>query len=297
MKTLGTTFFVAPIALAWLVACGGANNGASASHAEGSRFTRKVEGDLFSMLSDYRVKIGLRSLKRHEGIDQVARDHSADMVRVGYRAHRSKSGTMPPDRVQAAGFQSGLILENIGEGPSAVDIHQGLITSPGHRANIINPDVSHVGVGVVPVDSSPGANWVATQVFVSMAEEIDTKSAPAYVLDRINQARVARGVGPLESDPNLRTEAQKGAQNYFSDQKLSQQDVVSEASAGLRRFSIQFARVGGVMAVVTNLDDAVHLEPTFDRGLRYVGIGVAQGTRPDSPSNAIAVVIMFAWPR
>ena len=65
----------------------------------------------------------------------------------------------------------------------------------------------------------------------------------------------------------------------------------------MRRFAIAYRRIGGVMAVVTSIEEAARLEPTFDPGLRYVGIGVAQGERPDQPPNSIAVVILFAWPR
>ncbi len=51
------------------------------------------------------------------------------------------------------------------------------------------------------------------------------------------------------------------------------------------------------MTVVGDPREAEHLEPTFDPEVRYVGIGVAQGTRADSPPNSIGVVILLAWPR
>ena len=51
------------------------------------------------------------------------------------------------------------------------------------------------------------------------------------------------------------------------------------------------------MAVVTTLEEASTLEPTFDEDLSYIGIGVAQGTHPEHGENAIAVVIMFGWAR
>ena len=51
------------------------------------------------------------------------------------------------------------------------------------------------------------------------------------------------------------------------------------------------------MAVVSEVREAGALEPTLDPGIRYLGIGVAQGTRDDTGPNAIAVVIVMAWPR
>ncbi|MEZ4248449.1 MAG: hypothetical protein R3B99_09440 [Polyangiales bacterium] len=60
---------------------------------------------------------------------------------------------------------------------------------------------------------------------------------------------------------------------------------------------MMFRRVGGLMAVVGDVGEASRLEPTFDPEVRFVGIGVAQGDRPDAPPNSIAVVIVLAWPR
>jgi uncharacterized protein YkwD len=51
--------------------------------------------------------------------------------------------------------------ENVGVGPSVASIHNALVASPGHYANIVG-DYSHLGVGVA-VDSQ-GRIWVA-QVF------------------------------------------------------------------------------------------------------------------------------------
>ncbi|HJL48479.1 MAG TPA: hypothetical protein RMG45_21645, partial [Polyangiaceae bacterium LLY-WYZ-15_(1-7)] len=87
------------------------------------------------------------------------------------------------------------------------------------------------------------------------------------------------------------------ATSYFAIPEQSQQDTVDEASSGLRRFSMMFSRVGGLMAVVGDVDEAARLEPTFDPEVRYVGIGLAQGDRPDAPPNSIAVVIMLGWAR
>jgi hypothetical protein len=101
----------------------------------------------------------------------------------------------------------------------------------------------------------------------------------------------------VELDPNLTTAATEGARRYFAEPRSTQQDVVDDASASLRRFAIAFSRVGGLMAVVDTVEEAGRLEPTFDPDVRFIGIGVAQGTRSDTPPNSIAVVIMLAWPR
>jgi hypothetical protein len=113
----------------------------------------------------------------------------------------------------------------------------------------------------------------------------------------LNEGRSSRGAAAVERDQNLDQAATQAAQEFFSDASMTQQDAVDRASGSMRRFAIAFSRVGGLMAVVTRLEDAARLEPAFDPDIRYVGIGIAQGSRPDTPANAIAVVILIAWPR
>ena len=130
-----------------------------------------------------------------------------------------------------------------------------------------------------------------------MRGEVDLSGAPAQILAGINATRRARGAPALEHERHLAEAARSGAAEFFEDDGLSQQDVVDDASASLRDFAIAFRRIGGVMAIVADISEARALEPTLDPEIRYAGVGVAQGSRDDTGSNAIAVVIMMAWPR
>jgi len=162
---------------------------------------------------------------------------------------------------------------------------------------MINPDANVVGVGVV-VDNTDGQSaYIATQVFLRVAREVDTAAAPAHLLEAMNRARTARGARALTVEPNLETAAQNAAAAYFTDSTLTTQTAVDQASASMRRYAIAFRRVGGVMAVVSEVDEASQLEPTLSDDVDYVGIGVAQGTRADTEPNAITVVIMLGWAR
>jgi len=256
-----------------------------------------VADALFRNINRARGERGLPLLERHEGLSEVALAHSRDMVAGGFVGHRSSSSGDAPERVRAAGYRSGLILENVGRGYGAAEIHRGLMSSPGHRANVLNPDVTHVGIGVVGSREGGRDVFFVTQVFVRMNRRIDPESARAELLRQINEGRAARGAEPLEADPNLSRAAQEGAEAYFARPELSQQDVVDDASASLRRFSMMFRRVGGLMAVVGDVAEASRLEPVFDPELRYIGVGVAQGDRADVPPNSVAVVVLLGWPR
>ncbi len=92
---------------------------------------------------------GLPPVVADGGLEQVARAHSQDMVQHDFVGHTSPTTGTAVQRVARAGYNSGLVLENIGRGYGAREIEEGLMQSPGHRANILNPDVTHVGIGVV----------------------------------------------------------------------------------------------------------------------------------------------------
>ncbi len=256
-----------------------------------------VRTELLRLLNETRRGSGLPELVCDERVDAVALAHSVDMREHDYLGHQSPTTGTPADRVTGAGLHSGLVLENIGRDYTAAGIHRGLLASPGHRANLVSSGVNTCGIGVVADEADGRTAFIATEVFLRFAQAIDVAAGPAEVLAAINTARAARGATALEAEENLRAAAQEAAEAFFSEPTLTQSDVVDRAGAGLRRFAMLFRRIGGVMAVVTSLDEASTLEPTFEEDLDYVGIGVAQGTRADTGENAIAVVIMLGWGR
>lgn len=250
---------------------------------------------LLALINESRSTRGLDPLERMSSLDAAALSHSEDMRENEFTGHRSPTHGDTAQRVAGAGIQSGLILENIGRGYGAVEIHAGLMESPGHRANILNEQTTHIGIGVTQAERDRA--FLATQLFIRVSREIDPDETQEQLLAAINRAREARGAPPLELEENLATAARGAAEQFFADPDASQQSVVDDASRGLRRFAVAFRRVSGLMTVVGDPRDAERLEPTFDPEVRFVGIGVAQGTRADSPPNSIGVVILLAWPR
>ncbi|MBX3275585.1 MAG: CAP domain-containing protein [Sandaracinaceae bacterium] len=263
----------------------------------GARDVDGVRRELYGLIDATRRAAGLSALAPDPRLETVAEAHSRDMVQHDFIGHTSPRTGSALDRVRGASLASGLVLENIGRGYSAEEIHRGLLESPGHRANLVNPDVTHVGIGIVAQPEGTRSALIVTQVFVRMQGRVDVSAAPRELLAQINAARSARGAPPAELEDNLARAAGDAARRFFDEPDLSQQDAVDDASASLRRFAIAYRRIGGVMAVVGDVREAGALEPTLDAGVRFLGIGVAQGTRPDTGPNAIAVVIVMAWPR
>ena len=256
-----------------------------------------VAAALLEEVQRTRREAGLPELRVDQALVRVARAHSVDMMQNGFIGHRSPTTGTAPERVEHAGIRTGLVLENIGRGYGAAEIHRGLLESPGHRANLLNSDVTSVGIAVVAEPEGERMAFIATELFIRTAQEIDFAAAPGELLEALNRARRARHAQPLRVDENLVASAQTAAEDYFAHPDFSQQDVVDDASGRMRRFAIAFSRVGGLMVVVSSLDEAATLEPALQGDVRYVGIGVTQGSRPDHPPNSLAVVILLGWPR
>jgi len=99
------------------------------------------------------------SLRMDPLLRDVARAHSEDMAVRRFFDHVNPDGDDPFDRLAAAGWTSQLAGENIAQGyPTAQQVMDGWMSSPGHCSNIMEPSFQWIGVGYYD-----GAYW--TQVF------------------------------------------------------------------------------------------------------------------------------------
>ena len=79
----------------------------------------------------------------------VARLHSTDMFARGYFSHVTPDGKTLTDRVRARGVPFLTAGENLELGTTLEICHEGLMKSPGHRANILHPSFGRLGIGVL----------------------------------------------------------------------------------------------------------------------------------------------------
>jgi len=120
------------------------------------------EGAMLIMLNHERTTRGLGALTLNTQARAVARAYSAEMFAKGYFSHIDPNGKSPFDRMRAAGIKFGAAGENLALAPTLQLAHQGLMNSPGHRANILSPHYRTVGIGIV--DGGPNGLMI-TQDF------------------------------------------------------------------------------------------------------------------------------------
>lgn len=162
-----------PCALAWLLslaACGGggASAGAVSSGLTGGAGNPAVDGDtrndgmssselsdatsLASGINTERRAAGVRELAFHATASWAAYWHSVDMQELGFFDHVNPKGQDPFDRLQAVGV-TGLrgVDEIIARAPASTSpslLTYQLVSSAEHRRQLLDPDWTHIAVGV-----------------------------------------------------------------------------------------------------------------------------------------------------
>lgn len=118
-----------------------------------------------------RRKAGASDLAENPVLTEAARAFAAFMARTDRYGHGS-DGRQPRDRVEQAGYAPCIVAENLAyqylsTGFATPDLAQSLLEgwldSPGHRANLLNPDVTETGLGLAR--SRDTGRYYAVQLF------------------------------------------------------------------------------------------------------------------------------------
>lgn len=108
-----------------------------------------LEEKMLQLVNHERAQRGLSTLAADLEMTEVARAHSRDMFARGYFAHFSPEGKSPFDRMNDAHVRYSTAGENLALAHSLSIAHNGLMNSPGHRANILSPSFGRVGIGIL----------------------------------------------------------------------------------------------------------------------------------------------------
>src|SRR5699024_7945689 len=120
------------------------------------------EQKVVELTNKERSKNGLPALKTDVELSKVAREKSNDMMKNKYFSHDSPTYGSPFDMMKQFGIKYSAAGENIAMGQrTPEEVVKGWMNSDGHRANILNKNFTHIGVGYV----ENGNYW--TQMFIS----------------------------------------------------------------------------------------------------------------------------------
>jgi hypothetical protein len=108
-----------------------------------------AEHALFDAANRERTALGLAQLRWDDALATAARDHAVLMAQRNTLSHQFAGEPALQDRARVAGARFTEIAENVAEGPAADVIQSGWMHSPPHRANLLDPGLSAIGIAVV----------------------------------------------------------------------------------------------------------------------------------------------------
>lgn len=111
-----------------------------------------MEKKMVQLVNQEREKAGLKPLQVDSTLTSLAEKKSIDMAVKGYLSHKSPTYGFPEDMVANAGVTYRICGENLAGSQTVEKAHEALMKSPGHRANILRPEFTHIGVGIVASD-------------------------------------------------------------------------------------------------------------------------------------------------
>lgn len=149
---------------------------------------------IFALANQARWQAGAGRLAWDPALAAAALAHCRRMAQEGPIAHRYGGEADVSGRAAQAGAHFSVIEENVAIGPSAEAIHEEWMQSPGHRQNLLSPEVNRVGIAVV------AARGVLYAV-ADYSRAVESLS-PAQVEARVAELIRPSGVSVL-GDPTL----------------------------------------------------------------------------------------------
>ncbi len=176
-----SAFVAALVALTFVIAAPAPPAGADAT------------SDWLTAINSYRAANGAGPLQLDGQLSALAQQHSQQMAVTGL-GHTG-------DLTAGVTATWANLAENVGQGTTFDSVWSAFQNSPGHRANLLNPNFTHVGIGLVTI-GTPGTT--GSQLWVThrfMALGTPAPPPPVYVPPPPAPAPAPRAPAPPRTAP------------------------------------------------------------------------------------------------
>jgi len=127
---------------------------------------------VLELINHDRRAFGLSELIFDPTLNLAAMAKAQDMVANNYFAHTSPEGTNPWHWFKALGYEYAYAGENLAQGYNdAHELQNSLMASPTHRANLLSPFYSQIGLAIVKV----GKTNVVVEMFGSTDNQVSLR--------------------------------------------------------------------------------------------------------------------------
>jgi uncharacterized protein YkwD len=250
--------------------------------------TAKQERKVVDLVNAERAQLGLVPVVWDEPLATIARDLS--------EALRATS-TFPDDiaaRMKKAGIASSVVVVNPAADMAVESAYEQLANGPAYRANMLNPDVNDVGIGIVASKRPDGTPLVyLTQIFIKELPPLNVEEVRQKLRDAAAQKRKDGRLPPLSSDPLL----EEAAQKYAVDLAASQGELTKARKDALTtQLNGAFKTVSVTSGAKSDPLDFAE-EPEVTAAGKFLGVGVATGMHPVLGRNGVYAVIIVGTRR
>jgi uncharacterized protein YkwD len=141
--------------------------GSAFGQEQGAPESAEVAALVLTLTNEFRAGENRGKVVVSERLEAAARDFAGYMASTGDFGHEA-DGTTPDTRAKRHGYDHCIVLENLAfqyssTGFATRELAQGMVEgwkkSPGHRRNLVDPDVTEIGIGVAR--GKPGYYYTA----------------------------------------------------------------------------------------------------------------------------------------
>ena len=157
----------------------------AADRLDDSNFQPLEEFRMFQWVNEEREKQGAPRLKLDRLLSQSARKHAVRVADSGELLHRFIGEDALMLRIAATGMRFSSAAENLAQAMTQEEMHEGLMQSPGHRKNILQPDYDSIGIGVI----LQNGHFVAVQNFARSVPEMTNFEAEQWFAEAVHTMR------------------------------------------------------------------------------------------------------------
>jgi hypothetical protein len=130
-----------------------------------------------------RAAAGLQPLKWDDALASAARQHAQLMEHENFLLHQLPGESPLDQRLAQAGAKFAMVAENIAVGPNPESIHDGWMHSPGHRKNILNAELTAIGIAT----TRGSGGLFAVQDFSEQVADLNLKQQEEKIIALLNE--------------------------------------------------------------------------------------------------------------
>lgn len=257
---------------------------------------RAAEDQLWELIQSSRRSRGIPRLIRDPAITRAARTHAGDIGRGERFGHVTSSGTAM-HRLQTQGLTAVRASENVAVVGDVTAAHAAFMASPSHRAALLDPELSHAGVGVVVRRDSLGRWSVSvSEVFAILMDEADPAVWEQAAFEQLARRREGLGLRKLVRRSKLDALARDASSGLVASGRFAIEAEDRKEMAEVVRFHFHTARRVGVDLVVgTDITAVANLSHAIEGDLVEVGIGVVRAPRAlgEHAVGSLVVTLLF----